>query len=94
MPTEIPRQPTPTEPTPTERFETLRSVLASTFETPAGAITPSTGQEDLEGWDSLGHLNLMLALQDTFGVTLDVDDMLELTSVPAILEFLDRAPAS
>jgi acyl carrier protein len=77
-------------PSPVNQFETLRGVLASTFETRPEAISPSTTQEEVEGWDSIGHINLMLALEESFGVILDVDEMLELTSVAAILGLLDR----
>jgi acyl carrier protein len=64
-------------------------VLSLTFNMPADEVTPSTVQTDVPTWDSIGHLNLMLALEDRFGITLDVDDMMALTTVAAILGFLE-----
>ena len=58
------------------------------------AIGPETAQADVPEWDSVGHLNLMLGLEERFGVTFDVDDLTRLTSVEAILAHLDRACAS
>jgi acyl carrier protein len=70
-------------------FEQLRDVVASTLKVPASRITEATKNEDLAAsWDSLGHVNLMMALEQTFGVFLDVEDFPKLTSVPAILQYL------
>ena len=73
------------------RFETLREVIALTFDVPAATIGPETGQADCPKWDSLAHLNLMLALEDAFGLRLSVDEIKSLTSVPAILAHLEAA---
>jgi len=66
-------------------FEQLRELMALTFDLPPEAITPDTAQDTCPTWDSLAHLNLMLALEDAFGLTLTVDEMAQLTSVAAIL---------
>jgi acyl carrier protein len=39
-------------------------------------------------WDSLAHVNLMMGLEQTFDLFLEVEDFTQLTSVPAILEYL------
>ena len=69
-------------------FERVREAITITFGVPAEEVTAETKQADLDGWDSVGHLNLMLMIEDTFGVQLDVPDMEKLTSVPALVEFL------
>lgn len=38
-------------------------------------------------WDSMGHVNLMLALENALGVEIDEDTMVRLTSAEAIREF-------
>ncbi len=70
-------------------FEKIQALMVEIFQVPEEKITPELKQEDLENWDSLQHLNLMLALEQEFGVTLDVDDLNTLTSVPAILKYLE-----
>ena len=71
-------------------FERLRKLMAATWDVAPETITSETAQPDLPCWDSLGHINLMLALEEEFGLSLEVDDMLEMTSVPAILDHLAR----
>ena len=61
-------------PRPTEgaldRFEQLRDIMALTFDVAPDTITTETTRESCAKWDSLAHLNLMLALEDGFSVTL------------------------
>lgn len=71
-------------------YEQLRSIIASTLKVPPARITETTKNEDISAWDSLGHVNLMMALEQTFGVYLDVEDFPKLTSVPAILQYLEN----
>ncbi|MHC4166268.1 MAG: acyl carrier protein [Planctomycetota bacterium] len=70
-------------------FEKVRAIMVEIFQVSENKIPPDLEQEDLENWDSLQHLNLMLALEQEFEVTLDVDDLATLTSVPAILKYLE-----
>jgi acyl carrier protein len=66
----------------------LQDLIALTLKVPAAKITPSLRNEDLSAWDSMGHVNLMMALEQTFDVYIEVEEFAGLTSVPAILEFL------
>lgn len=75
-------------------FERLQTTLSTTLKVPPEAITPQTRDEDLPSWDSLGQVNLIMALEQTFGVYIEVEDFGELNSVPAILEYLGRNGAN
>lgn len=69
-------------------FEQLQDAIAITLKVPASKITETTKDEDLAAWDSLGHVNLMMTLEQTFDIFLDVEDFSKLNSVPAIIEYL------
>jgi acyl carrier protein len=69
-------------------FEQVRGTLAASLGVTPDAIRSTTRQADLAKWDSLAHINLMVALESTFDVTLEVEDFANLTSVPAILSYL------
>ena len=71
-------------------FAQLQSTIANTLNVPAAAITPDTRDEDLPSWDSLGQVNLIMALEQTFGVFIEVEEFGNLNSVPAILAYLQR----
>jgi acyl carrier protein len=69
-------------------FEQLRGTLAASLGVTPDTIRTTTRQADLPKWDSLAHINLMVALESTFDVILEVEDFATLTSVPAILGYL------
>jgi acyl carrier protein len=67
----------------------VRELVATCFGAPLAEISRATVRDDVEGWDSLGQLNLMLALEDAFDVRLEIEEMQSLVSVDAIFRFLD-----
>ena len=71
-------------------FEKTRHVIATTLKVTPEKITRETSDKDLAAWDSLAHVNLMMSLEQTFDLFLEVEDFPRLTSVPAILEYLRR----
>lgn len=36
--------------------------------------------QDIETWDSVGHMALMATLEDSFEIELDIDDIIEFSS--------------
>jgi acyl carrier protein len=75
----------------TDHLAGVREVMHLVFGIPPEQIGPTTSQPDVPEWDSVGHLNLMLGLEGRFGVTLDVSDLTRLTSVAAIVDYLNEA---
>jgi len=75
-------------------FEKLQKTMAATLKVQPSKITPTTRDEDLPSWDSLGQVNLVMALEEEFGVYIEVEDFGELKSVPAILAYLDKQGVS
>ena len=73
---------------PMSLFNQLREVITTTLKVQPEKVTETTTDENLAAWDSLGHVNLMIALEQTFDLFLDVEDFPTLTSVPAILKYL------
>ncbi|MCW5661959.1 MAG: acyl carrier protein [Burkholderiaceae bacterium] len=69
-------------------FERLRNVIAATLKVSPSDIGETTRDQDLKQWDSLGHINLLMALEHEFGVYVEVEQFGELNSVPAILAHL------
>ena len=36
--------------------------------------------QDIAAWDSVGHMSLMATLEETFGIEMDIDDIIEFSS--------------
>jgi acyl carrier protein len=70
-------------------FAQLQDTIATTLNIDPAKITEDTSTENLSAWDSLGHVNLMMAIEQSFDLYLDVEDFPKLTSVKALLAYLD-----
>ena len=76
-------------------FERVRSVASDIFGIPADQITAASSPETIENWDSMQHLNLVLAIEEKFGVQLepeDIEQMKNIGAVAALVEKLQSAP--
>jgi acyl carrier protein len=62
-------------------FEKVFGIDAADFST---GLTP----EDVLRWDSLGHMTLVMDMEDSFGIHFEVDEIAEMTSAGKILEIL------
>lgn len=65
-------------------FEQVQQVLALALQVPVELITPDLNFGDLPQWDSLGHMEVMMRLEEKFGVEINPDTIAALTSVPEI----------
>jgi acyl carrier protein len=75
--------------------ENVKRLMAATFRVPASRIPDDATPQNVAEWDSLGHIELMLALEMEFGVPLPTEAIIELVSLEAIEGFLrERASAA
>lgn len=52
----------------TEVYARLNKVFRKVFGDPALVVLEESTAADVAGWDSLSHVNLVLAVEDEFGV--------------------------
>lgn len=75
-------------------FEQVRGIASDIFGIPAAKITAESSPETIENWDSMQHLNLVLAVEEKFGVQLapeDIEQMKTIGAVAALVEKLQSA---
>lgn len=64
--------------------ERLLAVFTSVFGLDPSRFRPGDSYETIPEWDSVNHINLILALEAEFGVEFDPGEIAELASVEAI----------
>ena len=62
----------------------LQKVFRQVFDNVDLVITPNTGPGDIPGWDSLGTVSLLYAVEDEFDVEIADDEVKTLSTVGAI----------
>jgi len=71
--------------------ERIRRVIASTFGVPVTQVPDNAAAGEFPLWTSLGHLDLMMAVELEFDVTIPSDVMLKLLSLNAIEKYLQNS---
>ena len=46
--------------------------------------------QDIEAWDSVGHMGLISALEDAFDIMMDTDDIIDFNSFTKGMELLKK----
>lgn len=46
--------------------------------------------QDIPEWDSIGHMNLVAALEEEFGIEMDIDDITDISDFQKGKEVLSR----
>jgi acyl carrier protein len=62
----------------------LREVLAGILMCDVESLPPSTPLIDVEGWDSLKHVMLVVGLESNFGVSLSADEIKSMVTLADI----------
>jgi acyl carrier protein len=74
--------------------EQIKQVIADILDVDPNSIDESTSRDNTSTWDSLNHINLLIALEQEFGVTFDPAELESIFSFTDILEVLDRKVAA
>ena len=53
----------------------IKQIMSAVFELPVESIIDDASIDNIENWDSLRHLNLILALEEEFGVSIPDDEV-------------------
>lgn len=67
------------------------ALVAEQLELPVGKVNAKSSIDSLPEWDSEAHMNICLAFEERFGVTMDMDTIGDVTSVAALASLLERA---
>jgi len=64
--------------------DTLKDVMATVLGIVADSINEDTSMDTVEAWDSIKHMNLVLAIEEEFGISIPDEDAANITTYPLI----------
>jgi acyl carrier protein len=65
-------------------FNNLKQVLSEILEVDINDINENSSPDNMEKWDSLTHIKLVIAIESEFNITLTPEDTMEMMSVKLI----------
>jgi acyl carrier protein len=66
----------------------IQSAFAEAFGVEPQQVTLETAPASIPAWDSMGHLSLASNLERAFGISFDVDELMEMENVKAIARII------
>lgn len=67
------------------KFEELEVIIRKVF-TEESILTIDMHKKDIDSWDSMGHLNLILEIEDELGISFTTDEIEKIDSLKLLYE--------
>jgi acyl carrier protein len=71
-------------------LERLNEVFREVFDNEDLSVTPATTAKDIEGWDSLMHVTLIVNVEKAFGVRFTSSEVAGLKNVAELMQLIER----
>ncbi len=66
--------------------EQIIEIAASVFEVDVKDISEKSSPNELENWDSITQMNLIVTIEETFDIEFDDDDVMNIENIQSIIE--------
>lgn len=70
--------------------EKLQNIFRDVFDEEDIIIFDEMTAKDLEDWDSLMHMNLIIAIEENFNIKFSLDEVVELNNVAEIIKKIEE----
>ena len=71
----------------------LTEILQDVFDDPHLVINSATNAEDIKEWDSVNHVNIVVAVESRFKVQFKTGEIEELKNVGELIEIIQKRSA-
>ena len=73
-----------------EIFENLNEVFRDVFDDEDITVTDNTTANDIEDWDSLEHINLVVAVEKKFGMKFSMGEVTSMKNVGEMVDIISK----
>ena len=67
----------------------IKEILASVFSVDKSIINDQSSPENIETWDSLQHMNMIVALEEEFGITFNDEQITSMLDFKSVVEAVE-----
>lgn len=68
----------------------VKQIMSKVFEVAIETIGDDATQKEINKWDSLQHLNLIVEIEDFYDISIDPEDISEMLSIDKIIEVIKK----
>lgn len=73
-----------------EILQTITQILRDILNNPALEVNERTSASDVERWDSLAHVNILMTVERTFGVRFSLGEIKQLRNVGEMMRLIEE----
>jgi len=70
--------------------ERIKDTMAAVFNMPVKKISNASSRDNIKNWDSIKHLQLILALEEEFNVTIESEHAAEMLNYSLIQNIINE----
>ncbi len=71
-------------------METLNEIFRQVFDDPSIVVNRATTADDIDEWDSLSHINLVIAVESKFRIKFALGELQTLKNVGEMADLVDK----
>lgn len=74
-----------------ELKDRVLEIFSFVFNTDVNKLNITDTKEDIESWDSIGHLQLIMNIESEFGIKLNTEDVVSIDNVEKCIEVISKS---
>ena len=74
-----------------EILQEVQSIFREIIDNPSTALTPTTIADDIEEWDSLVHVQLLVAIEEKYNISFSADQIGNFVNVGQMCDAIEEA---
>lgn len=71
-----------------EIYEKLNEVFRNMFDDDSIVLNDNTTSDDIEDWDSLEHINLLVSVEQEFGIKFNMNEVTNMKNVGEMVDII------
>ncbi len=65
-------------------MQEIKRAIAATFEIPLAAVDANSSSQTIAKWDSIGHIDLVMTLQQDLGLSFTMEEIIQMKDFDSI----------